>query len=89
MANGLAWGIFVPLVIFLIIYLLRYGEIPLSQFLSNLREMRILIKILSLCGFFNLVTFLLFYRRKMDKAAKGVIAATFIYAILVLLSRLF
>jgi hypothetical protein len=70
-------------------YLLRYGEIPLSQFLSSLREMKILIKLLSLCGFSNLVTFLLFYRKKMDKAAKGVIAATFIYAILVLLSRLF
>jgi hypothetical protein len=89
MVFGLTWGVIVPLAIFLIIYIFRYREIPLNQFIANLREMKILIKILSLCGFSNLMTFLFFYRKKMDKAAKGVIAATFLYAILVLLSRLF
>jgi hypothetical protein len=88
-AVGMIWGIIFPLVIFVFIYLIRYGSIPFSQFLFQLRELKIVIKILSLCGFSNLLIFLYFYRNKLDKAAKGVIAATFVYGFLVLVSRFF
>jgi hypothetical protein len=84
---GMFWGIISPLVLFLIIYLIRYNSIPISQFLVHLREMKILIKILSLCGFSNLLIFLYFYRNRLDNAAKGIIAATFVYGFLVLVSR--
>jgi hypothetical protein len=87
-SNGFAWGILLPLAIFLGIYLIRYHSVPFSQFIENLSEMKILIKLLSLCGFSNLLIFYLLYRNQMDKAAKGVIAATFVYGFLVLLSRL-
>jgi hypothetical protein len=74
---GMIWGIILPLILLLFIYLI------------HLRGMNILIKILSLCGFSDLVIFLYFYRNKLDKAAKGVIAATFVYGFLVLVSRFF
>jgi hypothetical protein len=84
---GMIWGIILPFIVFLFIYLIRYGSIPIIQFVIHLSEMKILIKILSLCGFSNLLVFLYFYRKGLDQAAKGVIAATFIYGFLVLVSR--
>jgi hypothetical protein len=84
---GMIWGIILPFIVFLFIYLIRYGNIPIIQFVIHLSEMKILIKILSLCGFSNLLVFLYFYRNRLDKAAKGIIAATFVYGFLVLVSR--
>ncbi len=86
---GWLWGLFLPLSVFLLIYLFRYSDIPFSQFISDLSEMKILIKLLSLCAFLNLLIFLYFYRKGMDRASKGVIAATFVYGLLVLVSRFF
>ncbi len=86
--TGLIAGVLLPLSVFLILYLLRYASMPLGTFLIRLRELKILVKLLSLCGFANLLVFLFFYRNKMDRAARGVVAATFLYAMLVLVSRL-
>ena len=83
---GFAWGLFMPLLVFLFIYFLRYSSVPFVKFLLNLAEMKILIRILSLCGFANLLVFLYFYRNRLDRAARGVIAATFLYGFLVLIS---
>ncbi|HNQ38187.1 MAG TPA: hypothetical protein PLX49_04345 [Prolixibacteraceae bacterium] len=85
---GLATGIILPLAIFVIFYLSRYSRIPFFSFVSQLAEMNMLVKLFSLCGFANLLAFFFFYRRQMDQAAKGVVAATFLYAFAVLLSRI-
>jgi hypothetical protein len=87
-STGLLTGFFLPFGIFILIYLLRYGNVPFSNFIETLLDMKILIRLMSLCGFVNLLGFLFFYRNKMDKAARGVITATFIYAFLVLISRI-
>jgi len=84
---GMIWGMLLPLLIFLVLYLARYHTVPLGDYISNLTEMKILIKMLSLCGFANLLLFLYFYRNGVDRAAKGVIAATFVYGFMVLISR--
>jgi hypothetical protein len=88
-STGFTGGILMPLFLFLVIYLVRYSRIPLSQFVMNLSEMKILIKMLSLCGFSDLLLFFYFYRLRMDRAARGVIAATFTYGFVVLISRFF
>ena len=87
-STGLLSGFILPLGIFILIYLVRYRHVPLSNFIETLLDMKILIRLLSLCVFVNLLGFLLFYRNKMDKAARGMITATFIYAFLVLISRI-
>jgi len=87
-AFGFAAGLLVPLFIFIVIYLLRYPEVPLFDYLANLWQFEVLLKILSLCVFPNLFVFLLVIRRKMDHAARGVLAATFIYAFIVLASKI-
>lgn len=84
---GMIWGIVLPMLVFLLVYYFRYSSVPLGEFISNLGEMKILIKVLSLCGFTNLLLFLYFYRNQLDKAARGVIAATFVYGFMVLISR--
>lgn len=82
---GLTLGAVIPLLIFFGIYLIRYGEVQVQDYLQQLWKLRVTFKILSLCGFANLLIFFYFYRNKMDKAARGIIFATFLYAFLFLI----
>jgi len=86
--NGWLIGIIAPLVIFLIAYEVKYSEMEFSVYLRNVWQMKIFLKILSLCVFPNLGFFFLFYRLKYDLAARGIIMATFMYAFLVLVAKL-
>lgn len=86
--TGWLTGILLPLVIFFVTYQLKYSEMQFSAFVQNMWEMKILMKLLSICVFPNLGFFFLFYRLKYDMAARGVIMATFMYAFLVLVAKL-
>lgn len=86
--NGWLIGIIAPLVIFLIAYEVKYSEMEFTAYLRNVWQMKIFLKILSLCVFPNLGFFFLFYRLKYDMAARGVIMATFMYAFAVLIAKL-
>ncbi|VAW18797.1 hypothetical protein MNBD_BACTEROID01-2062 [hydrothermal vent metagenome] len=88
-AIGFFLGILFPLVGLIVVYYLRYSDFSLREFVNSLWQYRVLIKILSLCAFLNLLLFLFYIRYKMDHAARGVLAATLVYALLVLASRLF
>jgi len=85
---GWVIGIVVPLVFFLVVYQMKYSEMRFMVYLRNVWEMKIFLKIISLCVFPNLGFFFLFYRKKYDMAARGVIMATFMYAFLVLVAKL-
>ena len=85
--TGWIIGTIVPLFIFLITYLVKYSEVEFLFFLRNLWDMKILLKLLSICVFPNLGFFFLFYRLKYDMAALGVIMATFMYAFMVLVAK--
>jgi hypothetical protein len=82
---GLTVGVILPLLIFFIIYLARYSEVDFLNYFQQLWKLKLTLKILSLCGFANLLVFFYFFRRKMDQAARGIITATFLYAFLFLL----
>ena len=85
---GWVIGIVVPLVFFLVFYQMKYSEMQFMVYLRNVWEMKIFLKIISLCVFPNLGFFFLFYRNKYDMAARGVILATFMYAFLVLIAKI-
>lgn len=85
---GWVIGIVVPLVFFLALYQMKYSEMQFMVYLRNVWDMKIFLKIISLCVFPNLGFFFLFYRKKYDMAARGVIMATFMYAFLVLVAKL-
>ena len=87
--TGWLIGTLLPLAVFLILYLVNYKAIEFQVFLRNMWQMKIFLKLLSLCVFPNLGFFFLFYRMKYDQAARGVILATFKYAFIVLIAKLF
>ncbi len=84
---GWLLGIISPLIIFLIVYELKYRDMEFMVYLRNVWQMKIFLKILSLCVFPNLGFFFLFYRLKYDMAARGVIMATFMYAFFVMVGK--
>jgi hypothetical protein len=86
--TGWIIGAILPILIFLITYKVKYSEMELQSFLRNMWQMKIFMKLLSLCVFPNLGFFFLFYRMKYDMAARGVIMATFMYAFAVLIGKL-
>ncbi len=88
MSTGFIIGIILPLVIFLITYFVKFSEMNFRDYLNNLWQMKIFMKLLSICVFPNLAFFLYFYKKKYDMAARGVIMATFVYAFLVLITKL-
>jgi hypothetical protein len=83
-STGFLSGVLVPLLIFIGIYLVRYHEYPFATYLEHLWKLRLTFKILSLAGFANLLIFFYFYKLKMDKAAKGIIMGSLLYALLFL-----
>jgi uncharacterized protein (DUF486 family) len=85
--TGWLIGIIAPLIIFLTVYLVNYNATDFMVYLRNVWQMKIFLKILSLCVFPNLGFFFLFYRMKYDMAARGVIMATFMYAFFVLIAK--
>lgn len=88
MWTGWLAGTIVPVIIFLIFYAVKYSSIDLMIWLKQLWQMKIFLKLLSLCVFPNLGLFMLFLNKKMDQAARGIILATFIFAFLVLITKL-
>ena len=86
--SGWLIGMISPIIIFLILYQLKYSEMEFMVYVRNIWQMKIFLKILSLCVFPNLGFFFLFYRIKYDMAARGVIMATFMYAFAVLIAKL-
>ncbi len=86
---GFLAGFLVPLVIFFSVYIFGENDISFLTYVSGLWQLHILVKLGSLCVFANLAIFMGFIRAKYDNAAKGVLAATLIYAFAVLISRAF
>mgnify|MGYP001052757004 CR=1 FL=1 len=84
---GILAGIVLPLVVMGIFYLSSYSYITVPQFLRQMVFASIILKLLSLCAVVNLGAFFLFYRVEHDKAARGVIFATLVLAIVVVVEK--
>lgn len=86
---GLMVGFLLPVVIFFAVYFIKEKGISFSNYVGNLWYLQSLVKLGSLCVFANSAVFMGFIKLKYDKAARGVLAATIIYAFAVLFSRAF
>jgi hypothetical protein len=78
--TGLIPGLILPLVGFYIYFLLFFRYMGFSSFVNHLVKINMLVSVLSLGVILNLVVFFFFYQKQLDRSARGVIAATFIYA---------
>ncbi len=81
--TGLVSGFVLPLITGLIIFIFTEGHSTLHSYLSRIVDSAIITHAISLCVFPNVLIFLLFNRFDMLKAARGVLAITIIWAILV------
>jgi hypothetical protein len=85
---GLVLGIVVPFLVMFIFYLSSYAYLTVPEFLRKMVFATIFFKILSLCAIVNLLTFFLFYKTANDRAARGVILATLLFAFAVVVNQL-
>ena len=81
--TGLIPGLVLPFVGFYLYYLLFFNYMGLHSFINHVVRINKAISVLSLGAILNLLMFFIFYQLQLDKSARGVIAATFIYAFVV------
>ena len=75
---GLTLGIVLPVIVFFLVYFIGYSETSFGEFLEYAFIMRALPKILSLCAVPNLAIFYLFLNKEYWYGTRGIIAATFL-----------
>ncbi|HPF50729.1 MAG TPA: hypothetical protein PK335_04095 [Draconibacterium sp.] len=89
MEIGLLTGLLLPVIIFFLVYLIGEDSVSFPNYLKSMWKLQALVKIMSLCVFANLALFWGFLKLKYERAARGVLGATILYAFLVLISRAF
>jgi hypothetical protein len=85
---GTILGLLTPIIVFFIYYLIVYRGMNLFAFVHYLSGGGIFLPILSLCVVPNLLIFFVFIWTKRDKSARGVLQATFVYAIYICIMKL-
>ena len=88
-AVGFVAGLFLPVIIFLMVFFFSEKGLSFTKYIQNMWQLHALVKLGSLCVFANLAIFMGFIKLKYDKAARGVLAVTLLYAFAVLVSRAF
>lgn len=84
---GVSIGLMLPLIIFMGIYVVRHNSISFSDYVESLWKIHVLLKVGSLCVFANVAAFWGFLSLKYERAARGVLGATLLYAFVVLISK--
>jgi len=86
---GLAVGLTLPVIVFFLVYWVGKNSISFPDYVKSMWRVHALIKIMSLCVFTNLALFWIFLRIKFEKAARGVLGATILYALAVMFIKFF
>jgi hypothetical protein len=86
--TGLVSGIVSPVLAFAVYTKINTPGTPLSTVIQHIRNLGITSTIISISVFINLLVFFIFIWSKADQSARGVLAATFVYAILVVILKL-
>lgn len=86
---GFLIGFLIPLIIFFGVFYFGESKLTLGNYLSNMWRLHALMKVVSLCVFGNLLTFMGFIHLKHDQTARGILGATIVYGLAILISRAF
>jgi hypothetical protein len=85
---GLVLGIIFPFLGVLVIYVVKFNNDSLGNFLHILfQQSKVGSVIFSLALLSNLVPFFYFTNRRLDNTSKGVLIATMLYAVLIIIMR--
>ncbi|MBI9058047.1 hypothetical protein L3049_13400 [Labilibaculum sp. DW002] len=87
---GTVIGILVPILSILLVYLIKFqAEMSMETFIDSLFVHRIYTKVLALGVYFgNIAFFFLFIKMDWLKAARGVLLATILYSLAIMLFRI-
>jgi len=77
---GLTLGMIVPLIVFVIYFLFRHGEVEFLKYLGFLHKYGLLFRVISLCVLVDLPLFYFFIQFKYWRGARGVVMSCFFYA---------
>ena len=86
---GLALGLIIPFITIIIFSLFKSADNNFIEFIEFALSISALSNILSLCALPNLAIFYLFLNKELYYSVRGVIFATLILAILVVITRYF
>jgi hypothetical protein len=81
--TGLISGVVLPLIVALVIFLSTSDHSSVHSYLIRIAESGIITHSITLCVFPNIIIFLIFNRLDMLRAARGVLAVTIIWAVIV------
>lgn len=85
---GLILGLLLPLIVFFIIYLVRFGDTSLDDFVSTFVTQKSLITFFGVwCLVSNIALFTYYVNTQRDRTAKGIFAITLLYGIGILLAK--
>lgn len=85
--TGLLFGLIVPFLALIIVYLTGFSGFRFIDFFRYTISKNILQNLVSLCGLANLPLFYLFIRSESYESVKGVILATFLLVLLVVILK--
>jgi len=81
--TGLICGLGLPFIFGTIIYLFSNDHLSLHSYLTRIAESNIVTHSITLCVFPNIFIFLIFNRFDMLRAARGMVAITIVWALIV------
>jgi hypothetical protein len=87
--SGIISGFIFPLLIGLVVYLFTAHGMSLISYLERIKDANIVTHAITLCVFPNVFIFLLCNRFDMLGAARGILAATFVWAVIVFAFKFF
>jgi len=86
---GLIFGLIAPLIVMLGFWKFQFGHTSLIGFYEIMVQSNNLPGLISIGLVGNLGAFFLFYRFKLDVSARGVIMATFLYGLVIVILKFF
>lgn len=86
---GLIIGLIAPLIGMLAFWKFQFGHTSLIGFYEVMVQSNNLPGLISIGLLANLPAFFIFYRMKLDVSARGVIAATFMYGLVIVVLKFF
>ena len=85
---GLILGFVLPIIVFFLIYLVRFGDSSLEDFFDTFLAQKSLITFFGVwCLVSNIAMFTYYVNTQKDRTAKGIFAMTLIYGIGILLAK--
>ncbi len=85
---GLLLGIIFPLLGLLVVYLVKFSDAGIGDFFQKLiTDHKAAALMLAFSLFANLIPFIYYTNKRLDGTAKGVLIATMLYAVLIVLLK--